>query len=387
VIRILRLTEPLGVEQIDAVRLVNILEWAERVARIWRNLGGIGVREFAECDQDGFGTLTPPPHLLRQISESNPPSSVSSNGDSAVSSITAFFSSGKFHLLKKSGHHHTERKLPPPDPSQRPFDAIINYLPSSMSDKALLKQSILVTTISRPFLVAANPSSYPRPRGIRRNFLSMRKPIYMMPPTPPLGSADSLNILVTGSSFSHGPPIKAHLVHLLPYRPPSSASNRVLESIEAFLLSFSFPPLLEAKIEDRLEPARTYLLDSAAFTENVSVPPSLGVGIDWTVADVLLSGCLNDESTPRVWLSGAADIVVSTQPPLLPSLTASTVARARLETHPLSFTPSSPQISTPLSYLGVNTPPTPPDSEVDTSEKRPLHWKFWKRRILTPNPY
>jgi hypothetical protein len=382
VIRILRLTEPLGVEQTGAVRLVNVLEWAERVARIWRNLGGIGVREFAECDQDGFGTVTPPPNLLREISESNPPCSVSSKGDSTVSSITSIFSSGKYHLLKKSGHRHTERALPTPDPSQRPFDAIINYLPSCISDKALLKQSILVTTISRPFLVAANPSSYPRPRDIRRNFLSMRKPIYTMPPTPPLGSADSLNILVTGSPFSHGPPIKPHLVHLLPYRSPSSATICVLQSIEAFLLSFSFPPLLEAKMEARLEPARTYLLDSAAFAENVNVPPNFGAGVTWTVADVLLSGCLDDEPTPRVWLSGAADIVVSTLPPLQPSLTTSTVAR--LESHPSS---SSPHISTPLSYLDVNTPPTPPDSEVDTSEKRPLHWKFWKRRILTPGPY
>jgi hypothetical protein len=375
------------VEQTGAVRFVNILEWAERVARIWRNVGGIGVKELAECDQEGLGALTPPPSLLHQLSKSNLPSSVSLKGDSTVSSIPTTFSTGKFHFLKKRGRH-SERPLPAPDPSQRPFDALINFLPSGISDKALLKQAILVTTISRPFLVAATPSSCPRPSAVSRNLLSMLSSVYKMPPTPPLGSEDSLKSPVTSSTFSQGPPIKPHLVHLLPPRPRDSTANRVLQSIEAFLLSFSFPPIFEAKKEGQLEPARTWLLDSAAFTEPVGVPPNLG--INWTVADILLSGCLDDEPTPCAWLSGAADIVVSA----LPSPTS---APARLEPHASSYTASSPQTPTPLSYLGVHAPPTPPDSEEDTShhlthstedtpEKRPLHWKFWKRDI-SPRPF
>ena len=39
--------EPLALEQLGAVRLVNVLEWAERVARTWRKLGGIGVEELS----------------------------------------------------------------------------------------------------------------------------------------------------------------------------------------------------------------------------------------------------------------------------------------------------------------------------------------------------
>jgi hypothetical protein len=354
VIRILRLTEPLGVENAGSLRLVNILEWAERVARIWRNVGGIGMRELAECDEEeDFGVLAPPPNLLRQLSKSNPPSSASSKGDSTVSSISTIFLS-KFHSLKK--HRCPSRQtLPKPDPSQRPFDALINYLPPGISDKALLKQAILVTTISRPFLVAPIPSSHLRRLDVRRNFLSMLCPAYPMPPTPPLGSVESLNNLVT-SPFSQGPPIKPHLVHLLPPRPRGPATNCLLESIEAFLLSFSFPPRLQAKKEGQLEPARTYLLDSAAFTEPVGGPPNLV--INWTVTDVLLSGCLDDEPMPRVWLSGAADIVVSALPPLQSSPT----------TRP------------------VESPPTPPHSEEDSScrhnaptpGKRSLRWKFLK---------
>jgi hypothetical protein len=351
VIRILRLTEPLGVEKSGALRLVNVLEWAERVARIWRNVGGIGVRELAECDgEEGFGTLTPPSNLLR-LYKSNPPSSASSKGDSTVSSISTIFS-GRFHSLKKHSHP-TRRALPKPDPSQRPFDALINYLPPGISDKALLKQAILVTTISRPFLVAPIPSSHLRRLDVRRNFLSMLRPVFPMPPTPPLGSTDSLNNLVP---FSQGPPTKPHLVHLLPPRPRGPATSCLLESIEAFLLSFSFPPRLQTKKEGQLESARTYLLDSAAFTEPVSGPPNLG--ISWTVTDVLLSGCLDDEPIPRVWLSGAADIVVSALPPLQSS-------------------PTTP----PVEY-----PPTPPHSEEDSScrhnaptpGKRSLRWKSWK---------
>ena len=40
------------------LRFVNVLECAEHVARTWRKVGGIGIRELAECYQEDFGTLT-----------------------------------------------------------------------------------------------------------------------------------------------------------------------------------------------------------------------------------------------------------------------------------------------------------------------------------------
>ncbi|KAI0261611.1 hypothetical protein BC834DRAFT_972559 [Gloeopeniophorella convolvens] len=396
-VRILRLSEPLGLEQAGAIRFVNILEWAERVARLWRKVGGIGIREFAESEQEGLGALAPPPGFLRQHSKSNPPSPASStlHLDSMASSAPANSSTSNLRFLRKLTDR-SERSLPSPDPSQRPFDALVNFLPSGISDKSLLKQAILVTTISRPFLVAAiPPSSVPpvRAANSRRGSLFKRASVlsfYSMPPTPPLSSGDSLNSLVTGTPFSPGPPIKSHLVHLLPPRPRNATANRVLHSIESFLLSFSFPPSLEVKSADGLEPARTCLLDAPAFGEPVGAPPSLN--INWTVADVVLSGCLDDESAPRTWLSGAADIVVATTPPPpMPSVPPA----ARLDARASSYIPPSHGRRFPQ-QLGANLLPTPPDSEEDASERKMLgieppkrerrnsRWKFWRRRTASP---
>ncbi|KAI9441274.1 hypothetical protein H4582DRAFT_1810489 [Lactarius indigo] len=391
-VRVLRLTEPLGLEQAGAIRFVNTLEWAERVARVWRKEGGIGVRELAESDQDGFGALTPPPKFLGlgQHSKSNPPSPVSSTShlDSAASSAPTGSSLGKRSFFKKLSLR-SERALPSPDSSQRPFDALINFLPHNISDKSLLKQAILVTTISRPFLVAATPPSHSpptRPSASKRGSMFSRISIYSMPPTPPLGSRDSLNSLVTGTPFSQSPQIKPRLVHLLPPRPRNSVANRVLHSIESFLLSFSFPPALEIKSTDGLEPARACLLESAAFAEPIGTPPSLN--INWTVADILLSGCLDDEPAPRAWLSGAADIIVASPPPTQHSPPTSPIAR--LDPH------TSPSLDVNIrSNLGISALPTPPDSEEDmssrhtlpaskgSSHKHALRWKFWRRRMAS----
>ena len=51
--RILRLGGPLAIEQAGAVRFVNVLEWAERVARLWRKYGGYGAAELTGED-DGL---------------------------------------------------------------------------------------------------------------------------------------------------------------------------------------------------------------------------------------------------------------------------------------------------------------------------------------------
>ena len=375
---ILHLKMPLGLEEAGAIRLMNILEWAERVARVWRKDGGTGVRELAESEQDGFGALTPPTRFLGlgKPSKSNPPSSPVSS-TSHVDSAASSSSLGKRTFFKKRSLR-SERVLPSPDSSQRPFDALVNFLPHDISDTSLLKQAILVTTISRPFLVAATFTSlasttrHPTPK--RASMLN-RISIYSMPPSPPLGSRDSLNSLVTGSPFSQSLQTKPRLVHLLPPRPRNSVANRVLHGIESFLLSFSFPPASEIKSTEGPEPPRACLLGSAAFAEPVGTPPSLN--INWTVGDVLLSGCLDDELIPRAWLSGAADIVVAAPPsvqysPLTP----------RLDSQTLPPTP------------GISALPTPPDSDEDMSSRhtiparRPrfkpsLRWTFWRRRVAS----
>ena len=378
--------EPLALEQLGAVRLVNVLEWAERVARTWRKLGGIGVEELSECDQDeGFGTLAPPPRVHRLRTKSNNSSLVSSP-DSTSSSAPSISSFDK--LFSRVKHRYRAERGPPPvDPSQRPFDGLVNYLPSGISDKALLKHTILVTTVSRPFLVAAAPpSARARPQGSPPR---KRMSLYSVFSTP-LGSEDSIDSLFTSTTLSNAPPSKAHLVHLLPRRPRNSVADRLLDSIESFLLSFSFPPSPEkrdASSTMTIEPSRTCLLESTAFAEPVGTPPNLS--ISWTVADILLSGCLDDEQTPRVWLSGASDVVVSALPPSPPSLTPPPAAH-------LDRLMPSYLVPTPGSSRPSSNSPSPPDSEEGmlyrhvsppvkkTPERRSWRWKLWKRPSTSP---
>jgi hypothetical protein len=378
---ILHLTVPLGLEEAGAIRLVNILEWAERVARVWRKDGGIGVRELAENDQDEFGSLTPP---QRFFGLGKPPKSIPSSPVSSTSHVDSAASSSSLGIRSffKKRSLRSERVLPSPDSSQRPFDALVNFLPSDISDTSLLKQAILVTTISRPFLVTAAftslapPTRHPVPK---RSSMLNRISIYSMPPTPPLGSSDSLNSLVTGPPSLQ---IKPRLVHLLPPRPRNSVANRILHGIESFLLSFSFPPALETKSTEASEPPRACLLESAAFAEPIGTPPSLN--INWTVADVLLSGGLDDELIPRAWLSGAADIVVAAPPSMQYSP----------PTSHLDSQTAPPTPGTHCSNPGISALPTPPDSDEDMSSrhtipaKRPnykpsLRWTFWRRRVAS----
>lgn len=383
-IRILRLAEPLALEQAGAVRFVNVLEWAERVARTWRKVGGIGVRELAECDQEDFGALTLRQNFNQQCSKSGAPSAVSStlNATSITSSARTIFSIDKLRLRGRRGRR-AEDDLPSPDPSQRPFDALVNYLPSGISDKSLLKHVILVTTITRPFLVAAAaPPSMARPACSNRDSSLTLKPVYMIS-TPP-GSVESLS---TDTPHLQGLPLKAHLVHVLPARPRNLVPNRLVDSIETFLLSFSFPPRLGTGDGGAIEPAHQCLLESAAFAEPVGTPPSLS--IDWTMADILLSNCLDDQPTPRVWFSGASDIVVAALPQPKPSR----VKRPKgVAPSPMSSTRTPSPVP---NHLNTNTLPTPPDSEEgtwyrivlpvkETWNRRPWRLKFWTRPMVTP---
>ncbi|KAH9177742.1 hypothetical protein EDB89DRAFT_1902338 [Lactarius sanguifluus] len=307
-------------------------------------------RTHLRATRTGFGALTPPPKFLGQHSKSNTPSPVSVHFTTLTPPllpVPTASSLGKRSFFKKLSLR-SERALPSPDSSQRPFDALVNFLPHNISDKSLLKQAILVTTISRPFLVAATPPSHSPPTR---------------PSAPKRGSAP-LFLRARRSS-----PVSCIYYH------PARATRlpiAVLHSIESFLLSFSFPPALEIKSTDGLEPAQP-----------VGTPPSLN--INWTVADILLSGCLDDEPTRRAWLSGAADIIVASPPPMQHS-----PPIARRDPH----TPASLDVNT-RPNLGISALPTPPDSEEDmssrhtlptakgSSHKHALGWKFWRRRMAS----
>ncbi len=372
-------------ERAGAVRFVNILEWAERVARTWRKVGGIGVRELAEYDQGDFGTLSLPQNFSHHSQTGPSPAATSIS-----SAARTIFSLDRLRLPGWRGRR-AEELLPPPDPSQRPFDGLVNYLPSGISDKSLLKHVILVTTITRPFLVAAAPPSIVRPPYSRRNSTLTLKPLYLMS-TPP-GSTESLNTVLMDSLASQSSPTKAHLVHVLPARPRNFVANRLIDSIETFLLSFSFPPTLGIRNGGGIEPANTYLIESPTFADPVGTPPSLN--INWTMADILLSNCLDDQPTPRVWFSGASDIVVAALPRSKSSLAKRPIGR---HTQPSTASSSrTPSPATATNQTFINTPPTPSDEEEEAWYRRrvllvkeawnqtPWRWpgKLWKRPAVT----
>ncbi|KAJ8464072.1 hypothetical protein ONZ51_g9834 [Trametes cubensis] len=313
-VRILHLSAPLALEDAGAVRFVNVLEWAERIARAWRKHGGTGVLELSE-ELDIDAELTPPSVLRFNGSQSTPTSPGSSSTQLSSDSLApsrppSLFrphssSSGTF--LSRSTRQASQ-SLPKPDPSQRPFDALINFLPDHVSDKALLKNSILVTTISRPFLVANGPappamrsrtassssSRFQRPQSIFNAFSRSSASVYL-PPTPPYHSGESLSLPTPP------PPGKALLLHLLP-PPPSSAPvgarRKLVESIEAFLLSFAFQSIsMGMPGDEALERARPYVMQTTTFCDSVGCEPGVADWGDWTVADVVLSGALDADAS------------------------------------------------------------------------------------------
>ncbi|VDB88742.1 unnamed protein product [Peniophora sp. CBMAI 1063] len=421
-VRVLRLAQPLDLEHAGAVRLVNVLEWAERVARSWRKRGGIGVRTIDEHD---LGALAPPPALRSRASSSASSSStrrptmkekaresasMPTSPHASTVNLHSTSSSASFRMMRKNA----ERALPPADPTQRPFDALIHCIAPGASDTAMLKQAILVTTVSRPFLVAAAP---PMPATMRSqsapnsraSFLGKRTSgfrgsvhsLYSMPPTPPISSGESLSSLVPAPP----PSTRAHLIHLLSAPPPRTA-HRVLRSIESFLLNFASPA--EAGAHGRpssMQPARAFLLDAQAFAAPLSLPPDLGLPPDWSVADTLLGGCADGDMSstialaptpaiaaapsndvPRAWLLGARDLIVL---PAAPSPTVEEPARTHNRIRHQSYgavegmglaesgaprmprvlrrtsTPGGPnQVAPGKSAGGL---PTPPDSEEEAA--------------------
>ena len=359
-VRILRLTVPLALEDAGAVRFVNVLEWAERVARTWRRHGGSGVVELSEeCDINGTGDLKPP-SVFRFGSHSTPPSPGGS---------TTHLTGESFAPLSRPSSRETSRplsiasmlllnkgsvSLPPPDASQRPFDILVNFLPKKISDKALLKNAILVTTISRPFLKASyggeasnvrtratfssSPPSSPRPARPRSIFGTFSRSssslsVYM-PSTPQNLSRDSLP-LSPASTDATLPLGKSFLVHLLPSphpKEPPGARRRLVDSLETFLLSFSFhsapgmqsqtPTSARARTSTyspgkasrpvsgmwsapEADHARAYLMQASTFCDVVgpsdpSLDPEGGEGSEWTVADLVLSGALDADSSASI---------------------------------------------------------------------------------------
>ncbi|KIJ61843.1 hypothetical protein HYDPIDRAFT_158779 [Hydnomerulius pinastri MD-312] len=360
---IIRLNAPLAVETNGAVRLVTLLECAERVARLWRKNGGSGLREIRE-NETGLDASMISSNLFKVPDAGSVSPSPLSSSEGLKSSISSrrssFMSTSRTSLAGSRSRKSSTTQLPSADPFQRPFDVVLNYLSSSLNDKALLKQSILVTTISRPYLVAACPASSnqftpkPSPESRRRSILR-RSTLYTSPSSPTLGSRDSLQ---TGSGHTSSPtsaPLaKAHLLHILPQAGKAFiAQEKLIHNMESFQLSFSQPPSLSLKHPDALERAAAYIIPASALREVVRYSPPHApstsrierhaIVAEWTVTDIVLSGALDPltnpgevpHTGPRAWISSAVDFAFT---PEFDSGTGSTTSLA-------PPTPSSPASS------------------------------------------
>jgi len=185
---ILRLSSPLAVHDSGALRLVKLLERAHRVAGRWRaspqisplSLSEYRFVQFAECTDTGEFTVAEPflfvdrhGKTVQNLSLALPPTLVqprkfrlsahsllSLNGSPFTSTTSLPTSPSSLRGIQRRKVHRNSVTQPSPyslsppgsQDELRAFDALLNFLPSNVPDKALLKHAILVTTLSAQYL-------------------------------------------------------------------------------------------------------------------------------------------------------------------------------------------------------------------------------------------
>ncbi|KAF9269379.1 hypothetical protein L218DRAFT_264336 [Marasmius fiardii PR-910] len=150
-VQILRLLSPIALKDPGAHHLLSILQRAEVVARRWRKYpDGFAKRgQLRESQPGGAFTVSEecgfhPNSSLSNYSRPLPPTPL--KPVSTPSAKQSFFS--RLALVRPS--RETADKI------RNSFDALINFVPSSFSDKAILKYIILLTTLSQSFLVSSS---------------------------------------------------------------------------------------------------------------------------------------------------------------------------------------------------------------------------------------
>ncbi|KAF9239834.1 hypothetical protein BU15DRAFT_46406 [Melanogaster broomeanus] len=327
---ILHLNKPLAIETNGAVRFVKVLEYAKRVGHIWRKNGGSGIREIRETETGLMADQIPSNffHLLDTGSASPSPLSSSERLKNSIPSQQSSFISTFRSSVAKS-RSRKQSTAPSADPSQRPLDVLLNFLPPGLKHDASLKQSILVTTLSH--LVASSDQFTSKPSGSPSLDIRQKSVLHETPSLPPLatlGSRDSLQTNSTYNSSSTSAPLaKSRLLHILPQAGIEYVSQeKLIHGLESFQLSFSQPPSLDINQPEALDRAAAYIVPAAALREIVRYDPprrpstssqigSYSVAAEWTVTDIILSGVLDPLSNPgqvshagpRAWISGADD--------------------------------------------------------------------------------
>jgi len=286
--------------------------------------------------------------------------------------------------------------LPPIDPSQRPFDAILNYIPHDVAEKHVLKQAILVTSITRPFL-AATLSPYHKlseaKKVARRNSTTRRGSIRSSPPSPPNQSGDlptpasSSITAISVLSISAIPPLPSHMIHIVPPTPRIG----LVRSLDSFLSSFT----KQALGTEEVDHAKQYILNSSTIRETVS-HPDLDQD-ECTVLDLILLGAL-DSISGKSWIGSSQDIRFlpsSTRSEPSPPPAPRKSAHSPSKTPPDSSRPVDP-ISPPRARTRVQSTPQvlPPSSGSSPRKPRRTDNRRVERlqpaperdRIAVPNP-
>jgi hypothetical protein len=260
-VRILRLAQPLAVHDSGALRLASLLDRAQRIAAAHPHSSSPPVIQLAEDGHNGpFTILEPyaaaepssPSHVSSPFSLPHEPSPAPSIASEASSSQSFFYSPSKRRHAKPTKKSNITR---------RPFDAIINCLPSGIPEKALLKHAILVTTLTAPFLATSPSFDSLRDNNKRSSFLrstpDLEAPmpsakvsthiVHVLPRGFCLTSTSTSTQGAASGSSSAGSSSSSHPVHLPPKSPlrqPSvknDAKPKLVQSIEQFLLAFGYP--------------------------------------------------------------------------------------------------------------------------------------------------
>ncbi|KAL5480890.1 hypothetical protein ACEPAI_9831 [Sanghuangporus weigelae] len=294
----LRLRTPLSVADAGATRLIEILEWALQVARLWRRSGGPKKQELMEEVSPGSESVP----LGQSYGRLRYSIAADAQQGQTAASPSAFSPAASVTSLAPSTPKRTRRlslfrrqsSLPlMPDPaSAKPFDVLLHFLPADAPDKARLKAMILVTTLTRPYLAvpptrarstrfyseSSSKLSSSSKSGKRWNFFRSTSNV-----TSPSSSSSTLSVssqsksttdLTEGSRNRHRSLTnlallrarRSRLIHLMPSAPapmkasgssvtpatsrhPASNPNfstqspaqaHLIRNIEVFLLSFCF---------------------------------------------------------------------------------------------------------------------------------------------------
>lgn len=342
----IRLNTSVTNERSGALRLAAVLQCAERVSRLWRKDGGSGVREIRESET-GLDVSKIPDNLFL-IPDSGSARSSPLSSLEGLKSTTPSVRLPTLSFLSSSSS-------PPTDRSQRAFDAMLNFIPNGISDVAIMKQTILITSLTHPYLTPASSAftSTTRVSETReRKFLRRRTiPALSFPRALDSDSHASLEFSITSASAISdrgvsGPLSKSHLVHILPLSGRAYLSqDKLVRNMESYQLSFAHPPSLSMKRPETLERAVPYIVPVTALREVVRYAPSpraskssashihhssgasssssslssSGIArqavVEWTVADILLSGVLDSQANPggvpyagpRAWVCSGAD--------------------------------------------------------------------------------